>query len=399
MKTIGVIFGGRSVEHEVSVITGMQIVENMDREKYRVLPIYINKDGKWLVGKSLENFKTYKENDFSGTQEVFMKVEYGNGNLYTLGVEQIEAGGLFSKSSVNVEKLKVYEKIDAAVLALHGTNGEDGTVQGLLETVGIPYTGPEVQGSATGMDKVVMKDIYKQNDIPVVNYTWFYRTEWNESEDAVIEKIENKLKYPMFVKPSNLGSSIGINRVVDRETLKEAIEIAASYYKKVIVEEAVVNPREINCAVLGYENELETSLLEEPIGWKDILSFEDKYIGGNSKGGGKKGGDRKNIPADLPAEITAEIERLAKLSFKVLDCSGTSRIDFLLDEEMNVYVNEINTIPGSMGFYLWEKKGIDFKELISRLIEIAFINDEAKKSNMYKYESELYSKTNYGAKL
>ena len=131
----------------------------------------------------------------------------------------------------------------------------------------------------------------------------------------------------------------------------------------------------------------------------NILFFEDKYIGGNSKGGGKKGGDRKNIPADLPAEITAEIERLAKLSFKVLDCSGTSRIDFLLDEDMNVYVNEINTIPGSMGFYLWEKKGIDFKELISRLIEIAFINDEAKKSNMYKYESELYSKTNYGAKL
>ncbi|NLY19951.1 MAG: D-alanine--D-alanine ligase [Tissierellia bacterium] len=398
MKTIGVIFGGRSVEHEVSVITGMQIVENIDKSKYKVLPIYIDKDGKWLVGKSLEDFRTYKDNDFSKTSEVYFKIEYGNNNLYVKGTSEVEAGGLFKKSSVKVDTLSVYDSVDVAVLALHGTNGEDGTVQGLLETIGIPYSGPEVLGSSAGMDKVVMKDVYKQNEIPVVNYTWFYRTDWQEDREAVLERIESKLSYPLFVKPSNLGSSIGISRATDRETLIEAIEVAASYFKKVIIEEAVQNPREINCAVLGYENNLETSLLEEPIGWKDILTFEDKYINSNNKGT-KKGGERRNIPADLPEHIVSEIERLAKLSFKVLDCSGTARIDFLIDENEQVYVNEINTIPGSMGFYLWEKKGIDFKELISRLIEIALINDESKKSNMYKYDSGLYNKTSYGAKI
>lgn len=387
MKNIGVLIGGRSVEHEVAVITAMQMIENLDKSKYNVYPIYIDNTGKWLVGGELGKFETYKNKNFAGTKEVFLNPTHGDKTLYVLNKKSI-SGGIFGKSE-EVDVLEKYVTLDAAVLGLHGTNGEDGTIQGLLDTMGIPYTGGGVLASSVGMDKVLMKDVFKENNIPVVKYEWFYRSDWHNSRENVMEKLNN-LKYPLIVKPSNLGSSIGINLAKDEEALLNAIEIAASYDKKIIVEEAITNLREINCAVLGYEDDLTHSVLEEPIGWKDIQDFENKYS--------KTGGTTRRIPADIPEMIADEIRRLAKLSFKVINCSGTARIDFLLENDEKVYVNEINTLPGSTSYYLWDAVGIKFPELIDRLIEIAIKQSEDKESNMVTFDSDLYLKTSYGTK-
>ncbi len=387
MKNIGVLIGGRSVEHEVAVITAMQMIENLDKSKYQVYPIYIDNMGKWLVGEGLDKFETYKNKDFKNAKEVFINPTHGDKSLYVLNKKSI-SGGIFGKTE-EVEVLEKYVTLDAVVLGLHGTNGEDGTIQGLLDTMGMPYTGGGVLASSVGMDKVLMKDVFKEYNIPVVKYEWFYRSDWNANKENVLKKLSN-LKYPLIVKPSNLGSSIGINLAKDEEALLNAIEIAISYDKKVIVEEAVTNLREINCAVLGYEDDLINSILEEPIGWKDVQSFENKYS--------KTGGTTRRIPADVSDAVADEIRRLAKLSFKVINCSGTARIDFLLEDNETVYVNEINTLPGSSSYYLWDHVGIKFPELMDRLIDIAIKESEDKESNMVTFESDLYTKTTYGTK-
>lgn len=385
MKNVAVLFGGRSVEHEVSIITGMQIIENMDRTKYNIIPIYVNKEGKWLTGNSLMEFKNYKENNFSDAQEIVLSHNFGDNNIYL----SPRVAGLFKK--------KIIDKIDIAFPAFHGMNGEDGTVQGIFELMDIPYVGCGVLGSAVGMDKVLMKDVYKANNLPIVDYTWFYRSKWIDNREDVIKEIEERLSYPIFVKPANLGSSIGITKAKDRDGLIEAIEIAIRYDRKIIVEKAVEEPREINCAVLGYDDELITSLCEEPIGWKEILSFEDKYIKSNTKGKGAS--ERRRIPAEIDDNLRKEIEELAKLAFKVIDARGVSRIDFLVDKNKKVYINEINTLPGSISFYLWEGKGYPFSKLIDELIDIAIKVHEEKKKNSYTYEANLLSRTQFGAKI
>ena len=387
MKKIGVVFGGRSVEHEVSVITGMQIIENIDKSKYEPVAIYITKEGKWLTGPGLLEFKNFKNNNFSDSKEVIMSTRYGDKNLYL----HPDGGGLFTK--------KVVDRIDIMFPALHGTNGEDGTIQGLFELIGMPYTGGNVLSSSVGMDKILMKDVFKTYGIPVVDYTWFYRTSWENDKDQVIKDIEDKISYPVFVKPANLGSSIGITKAKNRDLLISSIEVAINYDRKVIIEKAVENPREINCAVMGYDREVITSLCEEPLGWEEILSFEDKYVKTNSKSGGKSQGDRRIIPAEIDNDLRQEIEGLAKKSFVSIDGSGVSRIDFLIDKDNKVYVNEINTLPGSISFYLWQDKDYPIKKLITRLIEIAEITQEEKNKNMYHYESNLFNRIQYGSKV
>lgn len=388
MLNVGVLIGGRSVEHEVAVITAMQMIENMDKSKYNIIPIYINNEGKWLVGEGLGKFETYKRGDFSNTKEVFINPSFKDKALYTL-TEKSTSGGLFSKGT-NYKTIEKYSDLDVCVLGLHGTNSEDGSIQGLLDTMGVAYTGGNVVASAVGMDKVIMKDVYKENDIPTVNYKWFYRDEWKENEKAVLENLE-ELKFPLIVKPSNLGSSIGISKAKDLEGLKKAIAVAIEYDDKILVEEAVENLREINCAVLGRQDKLITSVLEEPIGWKDIQSFENKY--------NKDGGTDRRIPADVDEEMKEEIEYLAKKAFKVINCAGTARIDFLIENDKDVYVNEINTLPGSTSYHLWEKAGISFEELIDKLIEIALKEREEKDKNMVTFTSDIYDKTSYGTKL
>lgn len=386
MKKIGVIFGGRSVEHEVSVITGMQIIENIDKTKYEVVPIYIDKDGKWFTGSCLFEFKNYKDNNFKDIKEITLSPKSGDNNMYA----NPENLGIFGK--------KIIDKIDIAFPAIHGMNGEDGTIQGLFELMDVPYVGSGVLGSSVGMDKILMNDVYKANNLPIVDYTWFYRSKWTTDRDTLIQDIEEKLPYPLFVKPANLGSSIGISKANDREGLIYAIEIAIRYDRKIIIEKAVENPREINCAVIGYDDKVITSLCEEPIGWEEILSFEDKYVQSNEKGG-KSSGERRIIPADIEEDIRVEIEELAKKAFTTIDGRGVSRIDFLLDANNKVYINEINTLPGSISFYLWEGKGYSFKKLIDELISIALKVHEQKRENMYSYEANLLNKVQFGSKI
>ncbi|WP_128426326.1 D-alanine--D-alanine ligase family protein [Gudongella oleilytica] len=384
MKKVGVLFGGRSVEHEVSVITAMQIIENMDKTKYDPIPVYVDKDGRWLTGRSLLSFKSFKENNLKDTKRIMLSGIHGDGNLYL----HPEEAGIFGK--------KVFDKVDIFFPAFHGTNGEDGSVQGLLELLNLPYAGAGVLASAVGMDKIVMKDVYKANDLPVVEFLWFYRSQWISGKSQVIEEIEKKLGYPVFVKPANLGSSIGISKAKNREMLEFAFQIAASYDRKLIIEKAVENPREINCAVLGYDDQVEASLCEEPIGWTDLLSFDDKYIRGDKS---EKGEDSKRaIPANIPDDMRKQIENLAKHAFMAIDGRGNARIDFLLAENGSVYVNEINTLPGSLAFYLWEGKGYDFKTLIDKMIEIALITHKEKEKNMYTFDSNLFARTQFGSK-
>lgn len=384
MLKVGVIFGGRSVEHEVSVITGMQVIENMDKEKFLPIPIYITKEGKWLSSEAFKNFKTFKDGDFSSAKNVMLGCDYGDFNLYI----NPETKSMFDK--------KVYDTLDLVFFALHGTNGEDGSCQGLVETVGLPYTGTNVLSSSVGMDKVIMKDVYRANGLPVVNYRYYYRSKWRSSKEEVMADIEKNLKYPLFIKPSNLGSSIGISKVKNKDNLEEALMIAFSYDKKVIVEESVENAREINCAVMGYEENVETSELEEPLDFKELLTFDDKYVS-NKKAPGTKT-MRNLLKKDEP--LRDELESLATKAFTSIDAAGNARVDLLVSKDTGkIYINEINTIPGSVAFYLWEPKGYSFKDLITKMLEIAQEVDTMRKETVYSYDAELFKRIQYGKKL
>ncbi|HBM79702.1 MAG TPA: D-alanine--D-alanine ligase, partial [Clostridiaceae bacterium] len=296
--------------------------------------------------------------------------------------------GLFKKEAESI-------KVDVAFPALHGMHGEDGTMQGLFELANIPYVGSAVTGSAVGMDKIIMKDIFKANGIPIVNYTWFLRKDYEGDRESVLNKVEGKVKYPMFVKPANLGSSIGISKAKDRAGLVDAIEIAIRYDRKIIVEEGVLDPVEINCSCLGMDDEVLTSVCEMPVSWEEFLSFDDKYMRqGSSKG--MKSASRK-IPAPIPKEKSEEIKKLSAEVFKALDCSGVSRIDFLMEKSsLKVYVNEINTIPGSFAFYLWEPLGISFKDLTDRLIQYSLKRYDEMNENIYTYDTKLLEKASLG---
>lgn len=359
-------------------------MENIDGRKYEVVPIYIDKEGRWATGDCLKDFNNFKNNELKGLQEVILSPNTNDHNLY------------LHPKGIGLFKSKIISHIDIIFPVIHGTNGEDGTIQGLFELINIPYIGAGVLGSSVGMDKILMKEVFKAGELPIVDYIWFYRDKWLEEETKIIDEIEDQLDYSVFVKPANLGSSIGISKARDREGLIEAIEIAIRYDRKIIVEKAVENPREINCAVMGYADDVTTSLCEEPLGWEEVLTFEDKYVKSNTKGTGKEG-SRRMIPADIEYHVKERIEDLAKKSFMAIDCSGNARIDFLLDKTDNIFINEINTIPGSMAFYLWEKKGYPFIKLIDKMIEIAMEIHRDKNQNMYTYRADLFNRVHLGA--
>ena len=283
-----------------------------------------------------------------------ISVNYGSREIFA------RAAGLFKKPW--------QQRIDVAFPVVHGTNVEDGSLQGMLEMTGIPYVGPNVLASAVGMDKIMMKAALKEAGLPVVDYRAFAGYQWENDEDEVIAKCQ-ELPYPLIVKPSNLGSSIGITRVDNKEALAEALELAFSFSRRVLVERAVTPLREINCAVLGMPGDMITSACEEPLNAKDILSFSDKYLAGSSaKGMG--GAKRRLLAEDDP--LCVKIKQLAARTFETLDCCGVCRVDFLVDgNDGSVYVNEANTIPGSLSFYLLEPAGIDFSQLTDRLIRLA----------------------------
>jgi len=385
--SVGVIFGGRSVEHEVSVVTGLQVLESLDLAKYKPVPIYIDKEGKWWTGDALFDIMNFKNNTLKGLVEC---VPVARSNDFTLYRDPMVRKMFESKEVV---------KVDLFFPVVHGTNGEDGTLQGLFETMNIPYTGCGVVAAAVGMDKVLMKSVFKAEGLPIVPYIWFYKGQWKNEKDALVEQAE-AIGYPLVVKPANLGSSIGISKADDKEGLIQAIEVAMSYDRKVIIEKAIVPLREINCAVMGRDADLLASVCEEPVTWEDFLSYEDKYINGAKGGKGGKGmqSAKKRIPADIPDETSAAIQIMAKDAFRAIDARGDARIDFLLNEAGEVFVNEINTLPGSMAFYLWEAGGISFKELCSRQIELALAAHAEKQENVTSYDVKLYQRMGGGVK-
>lgn len=395
-KNVAVIFGGRTTEHDVAVITGVQFMENMNKEKYNIIPVFIDGNGVWYTGDVLFDINSYKH---------FEDVKSKLTEVYISPIPNINA--LLNANPKMFGKKEV-AKIDVAVISIHGMNGEDGTVQGLLELANIPYVSSGVLGSALGMDKIAMKAVFKGNDLPILKYEYFLKSEWQKNKDEIIKHLESSLKYPMFVKPANLGSSIGISKAKDTDGLIKAIEIATGYDKRIIVEEGVENLVEINCSALGYDDNIETSVCEEPTNWEEFLTFEDKYIRSNAKTGSSKTGsgkqgmaqmDRK-IPADLPEDLTKRIQELTRLAFKHLNCSGVARVDFIIDKNtMTPYINEINTIPGSFSFYLWQYTDLKYPELIDRLILNAEKIYKEKNENVYSFTSTIMNNVGKSAKL
>lgn len=394
MKKVGVIFGGVTCEHEVSVVTALQLMENIDRRKYQVIPIYIHSDGEWYVGDKLLEPNIYK--DFDNLKGGIDK-----------GYIPPNRPGIVISSKGFLTK-EVFIPLDVVIPAMHGMNGEDGSLQGLLELANIPYTSSGVLGASVGMDKILMKKVFEANLIPVLPYTYFLRDEWQTAREAIIAQIEAVLRYPMFVKPSNLGSSIGISKATDRETLIAAIDIAVCYDERVIVENGVEDISEINCSALGRANKVAVSVCEQPVSWKEFLTFDEKYLRGG-KTGGAKGGTKdaagmqtmsRKVPAEITPEQTAEIKDLTAKVFKALNSKGVVRVDFIIDNsDGKVYVNEINTIPGSFAFYLWEFEGVKYHQLIDKLIEIAEDEFAEKNKNNYTYKSDIISHATGGAKI
>ena len=380
MKTnIAVFIGGRSTEHEISVISANQAMAAMDSDKYNVIPVYITKDGRWYTGSALTDVKNYRNTAelLKQCTQVYMRPVYGDYNLY--------------KAERKMFGSDVLATLDAAIPVLHGSNGEDGIFEGVLETIGIPFAGCATLASANGMDKITMKMILAADGIPVVDYVWFTDKQWFAHRDDLIAKVESKLGYPVIVKPANLGSSVGIGRADNREDLLTKVDDARRYSARIIVEDLVENLQEINCSVLGDCDEYRTSVLEEPIKSGEILSYTDKYMGGTKDNRGMHA-SKKRIPADLPQAETDRIRFLAGETFRVLSCHGVSRVDMMIDAKTrDIYVNEINTIPGSLSFYLWEAAGLKFNELMDELVRLAFKRKRDQSTKTVSYDSNIFA--------
>lgn len=375
------------MENEISVVTAIQTMDAMDKEKYGIVPIYIAKTGKWYTGDALLDVNNYRDMNalFKKCDEVFLKPIYGDKNLY-----------LNRRSLIGGEK--VAATLDVVLPTLHGTNCEDGTIQGVLAAVGIPFVGCGVLASANGMDKITMKMILQSSGIPVVDYCWFNDKNWYANQQSVIESVEKTLPYPVIVKPANSGSSVGIRPAHDRDELVEAVEYACSFTTRVIVEKLVENLKEVNCSVLGNYEDCEASVCEVPMRSGEILTYSDKYMtGAKSKG---MQSTKRELPANISDDETMLIKDLARKTFRVLDCEGVARIDFIKDEtDHRVYVNEINTIPGSLSNYLWEYTGIPFRELVDRLIDQAFARSREDSFKVTDFGGNIFASMKKGGKF
>ena len=344
---VAVVFGGRSGEHEVSIVSAKNIIEAIDRDKYEVIPIGITKEGKWLSGEHA--IEAFQSGDYSGLTEVTLNTTSGSNELIHL-------------SRGTYEKLHV----DIFFPALHGPFGEDGTIQGLFEMANVPYTGCGVLSSSVGMDKLITKAIWEQAGLPIIPYIGINKKAWDLNPNEVIRKIENELDYPIFVKPANMGSSVGISKVKNRENLGEAINLASQFDHRILVEKGL-EVRELECAVLGNEEPHIAHVGEVLVGG-EFYDYNDKYIDGKSS---------TQVPADIPQSLERKVQDMALKAYKVLDCSGLARVDVFYDKKThNLYLNEINTMPGftaiSMYPKMWQESGIPYAELIDKIIKLGF---------------------------
>ena len=374
---LGVIFGGVSVEHEVSVITAIQAMNNIDTNRYEVVAIYITKDGEWYTGEMLKDIKIYKAMDL-------LKRYANKVVLYR------KDDGKFILQSKGFLRRDITE-VDICFPIMHGTNGEDGSLQGYLETIGIPYCESDHYASSVSQDKIFMKQIWKDSGVPVVKYDWFFDVDYQSNGDKIIERLE-KLSYPMIVKPARLGSSVGIKVAHDEVELREAITDAIKYDTKILVEEVVPNLKEVNISVLGNYRKQKLSVIEEVGSSHDLLTYEDKYIGGSKTKTPSKGmlTASRIIPARITKEQSARVREIAIKAYRSLNSSGVVRIDFLIDEKNNkVYANEINSIPGSLSFYLWDKLNIEYQELLDEVLNIAVKDFKDKQNKVHSFDTNI----------
>ena len=375
-----VLFGGKSVEHEISVISALQAMDNMDAEKYEIIPVYITKQNDFYTGNILRDIQKYR--DIPKLLAEAVRVTFVSENGKTR-LERVPAKK-FGSNTIS--------EIDVAFPIVHGTNVEDGALQGFLKTLNLPFVGCDVLASAVGMDKFVMKTLLKDAGFPVLPALRFVSSDYNTPE-TLISTVEQKIGYPVIVKPVNLGSSVGISKANDRDGLQNALDTAFSFADTVLIERAIVKLKEINCSVVGDETGAEASVLEEPVMQDEILSYKDKYMDGGK--GSKSSGMaslKRRIPAEIPESQAEEIRSLAVGCFRTLGCSGVSRIDFMIDmEEDKVYINEINTIPGSLSFYLWEPKGVAYKELLDKLISLALDRSRRQSQLTYTFDTNVFA--------
>jgi len=396
---VGVFFGGNSVEHEISVITMNQAISSLNPEKYEIVPIYIAKNGVMYTGDDLLDLYSFRD------MEVLLK------RCYKVAVVNDGKGVKVVRTPAPWIGKRVLNTIDVAFPIVHGTNCEDGTIAGFVTLLGLPFVGPDIMASSIGMDKIMQKKVLKESGIPVVDFHAFYSVEYVKDDEKILKEIEDKIEYPMIVKPGNLGSSVGIKKAKNKAELEEAIEFAMEFADRVIVEKAVEDLKEINCSIIGNQAESEASVCEEPFFSDEILSYTDKYIGdGKTKGGtiggakvsvkcgmkasGAKAGEtqfsNKKIPADISKEKTEEIQKLSKDVFNILGCNGVARIDFLIDKKTDkVYVNEINTIPGALSYYLWEASGKTFEQELDEIIELAIKRQRDREKLTFSYDQNI----------
>lgn len=379
-KTIvGVVFGGRSVEHDVSIVTGHQVMRAFDPARYEVVPIYIDRSGKWFTGEPLFDLKNFRDEiiSMSGVHGAIISPDVRHHGLIVN-----PTAGRFSRSQI--------QRLDVVFPTIHGSHGEDGTLQGLLELADIPYVGCAVLGSALANDKIMTKMILQQHGLPVVEGLSFTRSEWLDEPDAIIQQITTTLRYPVFVKPATLGSSIGIGKANDEQMLRVSLDIAANFDRRILVETGVTDGIEINCAVMGYSQNIRASVLEQPVSWDEFLTYEEKYMRG---GEGMKSAERL-IPAPVSEELTRKITAAAIAAFRAVDGRGTARLDFLVrPQDDTFYVNEINTMPGSLAFYLWQEIGLSPTAVVHQLVELAREAYADKRRSTYDYQTNLVAVT------
>ena len=379
---VAVFFGCVSVEHEVSVISGVQAISNMNKDKYNILPVYVSKNGEMYSGDMLLDIENFKDIPALLNKCVPVTLIRKNNRVVLR-----ELNGIFKKNETVV---------DLAFPVVHGTNCEDGTLAGLFEFLGLPYIGCNIISSALGMDKAVCKTVLKEAGVPVLDCVTLHSRDYLLNRDEYEAKIISKIGFPIIIKPVNLGSSVGISKVKTEAELRSSLELAFSFSDEILAEHAIENLKEVNCSVLGDRDNCKASVCEAPVSHDEILSYEDKYIGGGkgAKGEASKGmaSLSRKIPADISDEETAQIQKIAVDAFKALDCSGVVRIDFMIDRDQNkIYLNEFNTIPGSLAFYLWEASGIKYPEMIDELVEIAYRRKRAKDDLMFTIDTNILS--------
>ena len=377
---VGVFFGGNSVEHEVSIITAIQAIENIDKEKYNVIPIYISKENKLYCGNKIGDIENYRDIPklISDSFEITLMQKDKRVALYKINYK------IFSK--------RIFDYIDVAFPIVHGTNVEDGTIQGYLKMFNIPFVGCEVMASSLGMDKYYFKCVMKENNIPVLDALKVNDYEYEESENKVLKNIQDKFEFPVIIKPINLGSSVGIKIAKNKKELKEAIENAFEFSNKILIEKAIKNMKEVNCSVLGSAAECRASECEEPVKSDEILSYKDKYISGEKGGSKSMNAGCLKLPADITKEQRKEIQRLSIETFKALECNGVVRIDYIIDQDDGIiYVNEINTIPGSLSFHLWKATKKPYNELLDKLIELALEKKRMEDARTFSYDTNILS--------